>query len=77
MNEIYANHRDTETQRGRSFSAPFSATLCVLRGKKTFNAEDAEECAEDAEKKFLSVPLCLCGPLFQAIRPRSRGAEVG
>jgi hypothetical protein len=54
------NHGDTE-RKGKIFSAFFSAALCVLRGKKTFNAEVAEECAEDAEKKILSVSLCLCG----------------
>jgi hypothetical protein len=58
----------TETQRHREerekkFSALFSAALCVLCGKKTFNAEVAEECAEDAEKKILSVSLCFCGSL--------------
>jgi hypothetical protein len=65
----------TETQRHREerrekffFSAFFSAALCVLRGKKTFNAEVAEEYAEDAEKKIPSVSLCLCGHLL--LRPR-------
>ncbi len=88
MNAIHANHyysakqrfaakheRDTEKKEKNSLRT--SAALCVLRGKKTFNAEDAEECAEDAEKKIPSVSLCLGGSLFQAIRPRSPGAEAG